>query len=448
MARRLRWGMVVGALALASACQAPVLGPATTTAEPVTSLARLKVRPTPHRHVAMGFKALPGDAALQALLQGLPVTVKRVLPLAHAVVVTLQKPDDKAMLAKLGKLPGVDYAEWEGVGSVLADLEAAGKGKKPTAATGPDTGDPMSKDQWALDRMQVPAAWTLSKGSADTVIAVVDTGVDLQHPDLRGKLVGGINITEPGQPAKDDFGHGTHVAGIAAALTGNGVGIAGMAPAARVMPVKVNLPESGGLEESDVADGILWAANHGADVINLSLGFADGDSEFRTLGRAVYYALHEKKCIVVAAMGNNYQAFGANHPQYPAAWAKQSSMSGLIAVGATTADDRRWANADTGPWQTLAAPGFGILSTTPTYKVAMTGLKDTALGDDMALNYGRMSGTSMAAPYVSGLAALLLKRMSNHEPALVKLKLAQSADRIGAADVGAGRINALATLKL
>jgi subtilisin family serine protease len=447
MARRSLIGMLGWAAALLTACQVPMPGPAAMSdQEPIRTLARLKANPTPHRQVAIGFKSLPADSALKTLFQGLPVTVKRVLSQTHVVVVTLKQPDDKALLAKLAKLPGVEYAEWEGVGSVLADLEASGKGSKPAA--GPETGDPMSKDQWALDRIQAPAAWTLTRGSQDTVIAIVDTGIDLQHPDLRAKLVGGINITDPGQSPKDDFGHGTHVAGIAAALTGNGVGIAGMAPAARLMPVKVNLPESGGLEESAVADGILWAANHGADVINLSLGFADGDSEFRTLGRAVYYAMHEKKCVVVAAMGNNYKTAGANHPQYPAGWAKQNSLSNIVAVGATTPDDRRWDNADTGPWQTLSAPGFAILSTTPTYKVPMTGLKDAALGHDVKLNYGRMSGTSMATPYVSGLAALLLSRMKNHEPGLVKLKLAQSADRIGSSDVGAGRVNALATLKL
>jgi subtilisin family serine protease len=305
----------------------------------------------------------------------------------------------------------------------------------------------MSGDQWALDTMQVPAAWTLTKGSPDTVIAIVDTGIDLHHPDLRPKLVGGINITAPQSAPKDDFGHGTHVAGIAAAMVGNGVGIAGMAPAARLMPVKVNLPESGGLEEADVADGILWAANHGADVINLSLGFADDETEFRTLGRAVHYAL-QKNCVVVAAMGNGFKSHGADYAQFPAGWAKQRSLGGIIAVGATTPDDRRWEHADTGSWQTLAAPGYAILSTTPTYPVAMTGLQDAAMGQDVQLNYGRMSGTSMATPYVAGLAALLLNRLGSHDPGLVKSKLMQSADRIGGADVGVGRLNALAALKL
>jgi serine protease len=439
------WRWLFGwSAALLSACHVPMLSPATV-AGPVQALARLKARPTPHRSVAIGFKSLPSDAAIQTLLAGLPLTVKRVLSNAQVVVVKLKTPGDKATLAKLTKLPGVEYAEWEGVGSVLADVNAAAKA--PKTAIGPETGDPMAKEQWALDRIQAPAAWTLSKGSQDTIIAIVDTGIDLQHPDLRAKLVGGINITDPQQAPKDDFGHGTHVAGIAAASVGNGVGIAGVAPAARLMPIKVNLPESGGLEESDVADGILWAANHGADVINLSLGFTDGETEFRTLGRAVSYAL-QKKCIVVAAMGNSFQFNGANHPQFPAAWSRSSSLSGIIAVGATTQEDRRWEHADTGAWQTLAAPGYAILSTTPTYKVAMTGMKDAQMGHDVKLNYGRMSGTSMATPYVAGVAALLLSRMKHHEPALVKAKLAQSADRVGQSDLGVGRVNALATLKL
>ena len=441
MGRRAWKGLAVSLLTVLSACQAPAAAIGTSvTAEPVTSLAKLRTVPTAKRAIAIGFTTLPGDAALTKLLAGLPLTVKRVMPSTHTVIVTATTPGDTALLAKLEKLNGVEYAEWEGVGSILAGT--------PTPAAGAiATGDPRSPEQWALSKIQAPAAWTLTKGSADTVIAIVDTGIDLGHPDLRQKLVAGINITEPGKSPKDDFGHGTHVAGIAAAVLGNGEGIAGMAPAARLMPVKVNLPESGGLEESAVAEGILWAANHGADVINLSLGFSDGESEFRTLARAVFYA-ESHKCIVVAAMGNGFQTFGANHAQFPAAWTHKSSLSNVVAVGATMPDDKRWPGADTGDWITVSAPGYNILSTTPTYKVPMTGLKDASLGEDVRLNYGTMTGTSMATPYVSGLAALLLSRMGNHEPALVKRKLEQSADRVGGTDLGAGRINALATLKL
>ncbi|MBC7544353.1 MAG: S8 family serine peptidase [Candidatus Sericytochromatia bacterium] len=433
-------GLAVGLGAVLFACQAPVSGTTPMADESVASLAKLKTAPAAKRHVAIGFSTLPSGAALRQLLAGLPVVITRLLPNAQVVVVTLDQPGDETVLAKLAKLPNVDYADWDGVGSILA-------GMPTTSAAGLVTGDPRAPEQWALSKIQAPAAWTLTQGSPETVIAIVDTGIDLDHPDLRAKLVGGTNIPAPQQTPKDDFGHGTHVAGIAAAVVGNGVGVAGVAPAARLMPVKVNVPGSGGLEESAVADGILWAAGHGADVINLSLGFSDGDSEFRTLGRAVHYAL-SRKCIVIAAMGNGFQTFGANHAQYPAAWSRKSSLSQIITVGATMPKDTRWPGADTGNWITLSAPGYSILSTAPTYTVPMTGMRDAALGADMRLNYGQLTGTSMAAPYVSGLAALLLHRESTHEPAVIKRKLEMSADRVGGADLGVGRINALATLKL
>lgn len=446
-------GKRVWALALAAivtACQVPAVSVPSIQA-PVDGLAALKAKRQAKRHIALGFRKLPTNADITRLLGDLPVQVRRALPETHSLIVTPTGTGDAALLKRLAALPGVEYAEWEGIGSVMADFAgpspvmAANKaGAAPAKAS---ESDPRLGEQWALEAIKAREAWTLTRGSPKTVIAIVDTGIDLKHPDLAPKIVAGYNAANPSKPPLDDLGHGTHVAGIAAAMTGNGEGIAGMAPAARLMPIKVNLEGSTSLEESTVAAGILWAANHGADVINLSFGFAGDDgSQFRTLGRAVYHALR-KNCVVVAAMGNHYESEGARHKVYPAAWSQQQSFSELIAVGATTPDDARWKAANTGPWTTLSAPGFKILSTTPTYQVPLTGYKDRQSGDDVQLHYGRLSGTSMAVPMVSGVAALMLHRMRTPEPGLVKLKLQYSADRLRDADLGAGRLNALSAVR-
>ncbi|MBM3274699.1 MAG: S8 family serine peptidase, partial [Candidatus Sericytochromatia bacterium] len=185
-------------------------------------------------------------------------------------------------------------------------------------------------------------------------------------------------------------GHGTHVAGIIAAEADNGKGIAGVAPRCRIMPVKVLAFNTKGFD-SDVAAGIIWAADHGARVINMSLG---GEGGGKALERAVMYA-HAKGILVVAAMGNDGEdrnhAYGANL-NYPAAY------QGVLAVGATTPGDGVAGFSNHGRWIGVAGPGARILSTTPTYEVY----------DPVQPDYDRLDGTSMATPFASGVAALVL----------------------------------------
>ncbi|MEU6846544.1 S8 family peptidase [Streptomyces sp. NPDC046716] len=248
--------------------------------------------------------------------------------------------------------------------------------------------DPMRDDQWALDALHLPDAWDTSKGD-DTVIAVVDTGVDEDHPDLKGRLVDGHDFVDNDDDPKDLNGHGTHVSGIAAAHTDNGVGIAGGAPGAKIMPVRVLGADGSGSNEN-IIKGIKWASDHGADVINLSLGESGLMAKLLrggTLNAAIKYA-YGKGVTVVAAAGNDgddVQTYKVGTP--------------VLVVGASDTSGAPASFSNFGVDDAVSAPGVDILSTLPTYRTKET-LKDTS-------GYGKLSGTSMASPYVAAVAALL-----------------------------------------
>ena len=247
------------------------------------------------------------------------------------------------------------------------------------------TDDTEFTEQWAFPRLRLPEAWTTSDGSGITV-AVVDTGVDSAHPDLAGNLVPGVEVVGAvaSNNVADGHGHGTHVSGIIAAVTDNGIGVAGVAPAATVMPVKA-LADDGTGWSSDVAEGVIYAVDHGAGVINLSLS-SSGNS---VLAQAVEYA--RSRGVVVVAAGGNARRLGSP-TAYPAA------LPGVIAVAATDATDTDAAFSNTGTYIDVAAPGVAIRSTLPEG------------------TYGGMSGTSMAAPHVSAIAALLLAEIADAGP--------------------------------
>lgn len=235
--------------------------------------------------------------------------------------------------------------------------------------------DPLRERQWNLDALDVATAWPLTTGRGVTV-AVLDSGVAGTHPDLTGALVPGINTRgdrgDRSAPDTDDNGHGTHVAGIIAARAGNGTGGSGVAPDATIMPVKVLGPDGTGWL-SDVTEGIIWATDHGASVINLSLGGPDAD----VMAPAVQYA-QRHGVTVVAAAGNE----GSTSPSYPAA------LPGVLSVAALDQHRELATYSNRGGTIDFTAPGSAIVSTVPG-------------------GYETMSGTSMAAPQVSGVVALL-----------------------------------------
>lgn len=227
---------------------------------------------------------------------------------------------------------------------------------------------------WGIDRVDADRVWPTTTGSGST-IAIVDTGIDLDHPDLAGAIVGSANIIRSDRTADDDSGHGTHVAGIAAARN-NSIGAVGMSPGASLLAVKV-LDRRGNGYLSDIIAGIEWAVDHGAQIINLSLGTS---VDFPLFHDAVRSAV-DRGVTVVAAAGNSGGAV-----LYPAAYSE------VIAVGMTDDRDRIHRASSRGPELDLVAPGDDVYST---YKGG---------------RYTNMTGTSMATPHVSGAVALLLTR--------------------------------------
>ncbi|MEW1923089.1 S8 family peptidase [Streptomyces sp. NPDC088360] len=284
--------------------------------------------------------------------------------------------------------------------------------------------DPMRDQQWALDALKLPDAWGETKGD-DTVIAVVDTGADLDHPDLKGRLVDGHDFVDGDDEPKDMNGHGTHVSGIAAAHTDNGVGIAGGAPGAKIMPVRV-LGAGGTGDNADITKGIVWAADHGADVINLSLGESGLMARLLkggVLNQAIAHA-HDKGAVVVAAAGNEGTALQPYKVDTP-----------VLVVGASDQDGKPTDFSNFGAQQAVSAPGVGILSTLPTYRTKET-LKDDS-------GYGELDGTSMAAPYVSAVAALLHQQDRTPDQIMAAIRgTAKNPD--GLAKLGLGIVDAKA----
>jgi subtilisin family serine protease len=271
--------------------------------------------------------------------------------------------------------------------------------------------DPNFPNQWGLTKINCPTAWDRTTGSANVVVAVIDTGVDLDHPELAALLVPGWDMVDLGpnptppqgwrfegdfqgrdNDPQDEVGHGTHVAGTIACASNNAAGVAGVTWNCRLMPVKVltrivNIANpnrvSGVGSAADIAAGIRFAVDHGARVLNLSLG---GDVDTQVERDAIAYAIAQG-AVVVAAMGN--AAHLGNPTSYPAAYPD------VVAVGAIDSADQRAFFSQTGPHIDVVAPGVGVLST---------------VWDN---GYATKDGTSMASPHVAGVAALIMSCNSN-----------------------------------
>tara|TARA_B100001750_G_scaffold222080_2_gene211205 strand:- start:886 stop:2676 length:1791 start_codon:yes stop_codon:yes gene_type:complete len=300
--------------------------------------------------------------------------------------------------------------------------------------------DPYYKHQWHLDQIQMPAAWTRSRGEG-AVVAVIDTGVLAadrgrfkQAPDLAGtRFVPGHDFVDDDDQPDDEHGHGTHVAGTIAQATNNGLGVAGVAPGAAIMPIRV-LDARGAGRWGSVAAGIRWAADHGADVINLSLG---GGMPSASIRNAIAHA-HAKGVVVIAAAGNT----GRGRVQYPAAHRY------AVAVGAVRYDETLSFYSSYGTHLDVVAPGGDL-------RVDQNGdglpdgvIQNTMLrGNPARHDYIGYQGTSMAAPHVAGVAALLRASGVQDPDAIERLLKSSAKAKSDTKRYGAGLVQADAALR-
>lgn len=259
--------------------------------------------------------------------------------------------------------------------------------------------DPLVQYQWGWFRIHCDLAYETGWHGSGVIVAVLDTGVDTAHPDFKDNLVEGYNFVDKNNDVTDLDGHGTMVAGIIAAVANNSIGIAGVAPEAKIMPLKVLTSEGGSWIDLDLA--ILYAVNHGAKIITMSLG-----GKYTLLGAttdaAIKYA-YDHGCVLIAAAGND----NSSEPFYPAAYDE------VIAVSAINQKDTKATFSNYGNYIDLCAPGVNILSTM---------LNET---------YAYGSGTSFAAPFVAGVAALLISRNPNMTPQEVAETLYNQAEDLG-----------------
>ncbi|MBM3269140.1 MAG: S8 family serine peptidase [Candidatus Sericytochromatia bacterium] len=344
----------------------------------------------------------------------------------------------------------------------------------PASTPGAPPADEYQSMQFGLARMDVAGAWKVTQGNPDLVVAVLDTGVDYNHPEFAGRIVKGPNFayrkpepTTPGSGAPgasvqagndapspaaprqqlpgvpqatgpddpiDDFGHGTHVAGIIAAAA-DGRGVVGVAPRVKIMAVKVLGPTGGGTTW-DIAQGIHHAVSKGAKIVNLSLGGPTSNGFVELLVADA----RAKGVLVVAAAGNNgWNLDGppvnagivqVPHTIYPAMY------KGAMAVGATDDQDKLGNFSNYGKKVAVTAPGVKILSTMPTTPCAMS------VSGGFLKNYDVMSGTSMAAPMAAGAAALVMSAHPDWTPDQVEEALMRTADKVGPEPFfGKGRVN-------
>jgi subtilisin family serine protease len=327
---------------------------------------------------------------LNSVAQAISETGAKISALNEKLGFALVKLDDRKeyfnALSQLIKNPEVEYAE----PNYLAHVTQI-------------PNDPYYNQQWGLRDIQAHPAWDKVSPAqrGNVTIAVLDTGINAGHEDLQASIVPGYNFIDNNDNPVDGHGHGTHVAGIAAAITNNGKGIAGVAGGAKIMPIKV-MNDRGSGDYAGIINGIKYAADRGAQVISMSLG---GPGSSQAMQDAVDYAI-SRGASVVAASGNSNSAVA-----FP------GNCNGVITVGAVDSSNQRASFSNYGPEMDVVAPGVNIISS---YKGA-------------ANSYTAMSGTSMATPFVAGVTALVRAANPNLTSAQVTQIIDQAATDLGTA---------------
>lgn len=359
-------------------------------AEPPFAKGRLLVEP------ANGIS----ETRFNQMLNQLGAKSIKVIPQIDLHLVQLPaQADEHAMAALLNHNPLVKFAELDS--------------QLPAEQTANDTYYSLA---WQLPKIQAPTAWDSSKGAGITV-AIVDTGVYAAHPDLTGKVLSGWNVVSNNSDTSDITGHGTGVAGTVAAASNNSTGVTSVAWDAMLLPVRVSNSSDGSAYLSDLANGVVWAADHGARVANVSYGVSGSAS----VQSAANY-MRGKDGVVVVSAGNS------------GAYDSTAPSDALLSVGATDSSDAIASFSTSGSFVDLSAPGVNIPST-------------SASG-----GYSYWSGTSFSSPVVAGVAALVLAANPALSPAQVDSILTSSSDDLGSPgyDIyfGAGRVNAARAVAL
>ena len=366
------------------------------------------------KRVIVGFAAMPNKAAISRLEQASGTKLVRTLSKVRMAVFEAALGVGPARV-KLLQTAGVQFVESD----LLPEREQPKVQYAPFLQLTDGSGDPNLKDEWFLDKMGISKVWETAGDLKSVTVAVVDTGVDLKHPDLQGVLVDGFNAANPGTPPQDQAGHGTMTAGLVGAVANNGLGIAGVAPNSKIMPIKT------GNSVSSVVDGMIHGADH-ADMITMSLSFKPHMSEYpiaiEATKRAANYVMG-KGIPMVCSMGNTGDS-SKNVPSYFAG----NDVPGLIAVGATDEGDKVTSFSTFGNWTSVSAPGKRIMTL------------------QMGGGTGFVDGTSFSTPITAGVMALMLGHGAAKDPAAIKAKLQKTALDIGTPGSddksGAGRVDA------
>ena len=388
------------------------------------------------------------------------LSLRRYVPNNYFVEYIFGEENEGAIVLK--------FRRWRGMRRIIyAQVQTVSRKEEKAVAISLPPNDPYYQYQWGLQKINAEKAWGISTGK-DVVVAVLDTGIDYNHADISSRLwyntaeIPDDGIDNDGNGFIDDHlgwdfagarwysstqdndvidrnGHGTHVSGIIAAEANNSEGIVGVAPGAYILPVKV-LDDSGRGSWSSVARGIRYAADMGARIINLSLGGWGYASPMSFFGQAVKYAAN-KGCVIVAAAGNSNGDVDNFMP---------ANMSDVISVGATTGlNDKRAYFSNYGSCLDVAAPGVNILSLRAEGTGGSKGYDFFPRLDQQA-EYRKLNGTSMAAPFVSGLAALLLADDPALTPNDVRRIIRFSSEDLGKSGFdeyfGYGRIDAYGAL--
>ncbi len=383
--------------------------------EPVPEIATTSDgRPCAEGEVLVKFKDAVTESAFESTLQALS---SEPLDTASDIVVA-DVPEGETVesfVEELEAQPNVEYAQ----PNYVYTLEST------------TINDPYAAQQWHLGKIGVYDAWDITMGISDIRVAVIDTGVDLSHPDLTGQIVAQADMVDNDGNAQDDDGHGTHVAGIIAANANNGIGVAGIAPGTKLIAVDV-FYNDGNAYSLDVAEGINFAVANGADVINLSLGhYISSD----TVLQAAIASAAAANVVCVAAAGND----ATSDPHYP------SSYDSCISVSATDWNDSLASYSNFGSTIDISAPG-GDSNSMPSSLILSTCYDASTHSSE----YAYMGGTSMASPVVAGVAALMLSSNQSLSATDIKNMLTSTAVDIGVPgrddQYGYGRVNAHAAV--